>query len=201
MILRCRDCVSGWNQARSGFCSFLSVLVSYLPICCAVLMLSYGASQNLKSAEPEIPAPEKARIASLAQQALRDKDITQAQYQSTIAFLNARPCLGVDRTLSKTMKAKFGPALAKTSGVKKVVVLESFRLNTWHILYIADGKSDEHFVFYPGDPATSKQRGVWSGGASPFETADIQTWIRANIAGIPPDLASCFAWHVTLNRS
>ena len=93
----------------------------YLRFSCALLLLIYGQAAHLKaSVEPEISAQEKSRITSIAQQALRDKDISKAQYQSTLEFLNARPCIGVDRTLTKAMKAKFGPALAKTDGVKKL---------------------------------------------------------------------------------
>ena len=105
--------------------------MNYFQISCAVLLLIFCGSAHLQNAvEPEIPAPEKARIASLAQQALRDKDISEVQYQRTIEFLNARPCLRVDRTLNKAMKARLGPAIAKHGGVKKVEILESFRFNT-----------------------------------------------------------------------
>lgn len=168
----------------------------------ALSLLSYGAlAGQLSLVEPDIPASEKARITSVAQLALRNRDITQAQYQSTLKFLDARPCVGIDRSLNKAMKAKLSGVLAKQAGVKKIELLESFRFNTWQILYLADGKSDEYFNFYAGDPLKSKSLGSWGGAATIFETSDIQTWAHDNIAGIPPELASCFAWHVTLDRS
>jgi hypothetical protein len=40
----------------------------------------------------------------------------------------------------------------------------------------------------------------WSGAATVFETSEIEQWILENAPGIPKRLASCFAWHVTLNR-
>ena len=176
--------------------------MSYFPISCALFMLISSASAHLEGAvEPQIPAQEKARITRVAQLALHNHDITLAHYQSTIKYLNARPCLGVDRTLTSAMKTKLSPAIAKREGEKQLDILQAFRFKAWHILYIATGTADDHFMFYDGDPVASKNKGVWGGGASIFETADIQKWTLANIAGIPPELASCFAWHVSLNRS
>ena len=77
--------------------------------------------------------------------AFRDKDITQAQYQTTMKFLNARPCVGVDRTLSVAMKAKFAPAIAKTEGVKKIEMLAAFRFKEWRILYVAQAHAENNF--------------------------------------------------------
>ncbi len=175
--------------------------MNYVRISYAVLLLIYSASAHLQSAvQPEIPAPEKARIASLAKEALSAKDITQAQYQSTMTYLNSRPCVGVDRALSKVRKAKLSAVIAKQEGVKKLEVLASFRFEAWQILYIAQENADDNFLFYAGEPLTSKPKGTWSGGASIFETAEIQMWVSKNVTGIPLPLASCFAWHVTLNR-
>ena len=174
--------------------------MGYVRLNCALMMLLCSQSAVLHAVEPEIPAQEKARITSLAQLALRDKDITLEQYQNTMRFLNARPCVGVDQTLSVAMKAKFALAIAKTEGVKKLEVLAAFRFKAWRILYVSHVQSENNFLFYAGDPSTSPRQGSWSGGASIFETEDIQKWLNKNIAGIPSQLASCFAWHVTLNR-
>ena len=174
--------------------------MGYVRLILALIMLIYSHSAVSQAMGPEIPAQEKTRIASLAQLALRDKDITEAQYQSTMVFLNSRPCVGIDRTLSVAMKAKFAFAIAKTEAVKKLEVLAAFRFKAWRILYVSHAQSENNFLFYAGDPLTSPRQGSWSGGASIFETADIQKWLKKNIAGIPPQLASCFAWHVTLNR-
>ena len=119
--------------------------MGYVGLNCALIMLIYSQSAVLHAVQPEIPVQEKARIASLAQLALRDKDITQAQYQTTMKFLNARPCVGVDRTLSVAMKAKFAPAIAKTEGVKKIEMLAAFRSKEWRILYVAQAHAENNF--------------------------------------------------------
>lgn len=45
-----------------------------------------------------------------------------------------------------------------------------------------------------GHPVT-----LWSGAATIFETSEVEQWVKENAPGIPARVASCFAWHVTLN--
>ncbi len=61
--------------------------------------------------------------------------------------------------------------------------------------------SDEEFLFYSHDPLTSAPVTMWSGAAAYFEEHEIKIWTLRNAPGIPPKLASCFAWHVTKDRS
>jgi UTP-glucose-1-phosphate uridylyltransferase len=112
----------------------------------------------------------------------------------------ASPCDGIDRSLSEARKTKLAPVIAKEEKVAKVKVLQSFRSDNWHIIYIENYVSDEPFLFYPGDPMTTKPISVWSGAATIYEEQEMKVWTLQNVPGIPENLASCFAWHVTMNR-
>jgi len=61
--------------------------------------------------------------------------------------------------------------------------------------------SDNPFLFYSGDPATSHYVALWSGGAKRDEANEIEAWTLKNARGIPKELASCFAWYVTNNHN
>ena len=112
----------------------------------------------------------------------------------------ANPCDDIDRSLSETRKAKLAPIIAMEEKVERVKVLQSFRSGNWHIVYIANYVSDEPFLFYHGDPLTTAPIIAWSGAATIYEEQEMKIWVLKNVPGIPENLASCFAWHVTLDR-
>ena len=68
-------------------------------------------------------------------------------------------------------------------------------------MYAGTHVSDEPYLFYPSDPLSAKKPvAAWSGAAFIFETSEIKDWILKNAPGMPDQLSSCFAWHITLNR-
>jgi hypothetical protein len=136
----------------------------------------------------------------VARETFDARDISLRELKSTIAALYSSPCRGIDRALSESQKTKLEPIIALQEGWESVKVLQSFRLGNWHIIYLGNGISDDLYLFFPDSPAAVKSVGMWGGGATVFETSDIKRWVTENIPGIPPRLAACFAWHVTLNR-
>ncbi|MBV8659184.1 MAG: hypothetical protein JO142_15290 [Burkholderiales bacterium] len=164
--------------------------------------LALGACSTAPPGEAESPIPsdEIERIAQVAAEARDSKDISQAQYEQTIKWLHASPCSDVDRSLSAGVKKSLAPHIAKHESFEKVEVLSSFAFGGWHIIEIETYVSDEPYLFYPADPTSSRSVAAWGGAATIFETADVEKWTVENAPGIPPKLASCFAWHVTLNR-
>jgi hypothetical protein len=114
---------------------------------------------------------------------------------------NASPCDGIDRSLSDTRKAQLELVIAKGERVAKIQVLQSFKSGSWQIIYIENYVSDEPFLFYPSDPMITKPITAWSGAATIHEEKEMKAWALKNAPGIPEDLASCFAWHVTLGRA
>jgi hypothetical protein len=117
----------------------------------------------------------------------------------------ASPCDGVDRSLPNERKAALAPQiakqLAKQLDTAKVDVLESFQFRGWSIIYVDTHVSDETYLFYAHDPFTSRYITLWGGAAANFEETEIRNWTLKNAPGIPPKLASCFAWHVTKDRT
>jgi hypothetical protein len=114
----------------------------------------------------------------------------------------------VDRQLPKAALAVWTPAAIRqlnegrpeTKGmmrVSKLEILGSFRYDGWTILYVGTYVSDEVFMFYRGDPASSDYLTIWGGAAGRDETSDIVKWETQYAPGIPAPLAACFAWHVT----
>ena len=157
------------------------------------------ADQN--ESEKPIPEQEKNRISQVLREALKEKSITQPQYDQAMVWLHSTPCNGVDRSLSESRKKELASAIAKQERLESVDVYQSFTADGWTIVYVDTHISDKPYLFYSGDPVTAKSAvTAWSGAALVFETSEIKEWVLKNAPGISDRLASCFAWHVTLNR-
>ncbi len=112
----------------------------------------------------------------------------------------AMPCSGIDRQLTAAQKSVLAQAVARQLGSPNVTILESFRLEGWRILYVGRRDADDAFLFYAHDPTAAHYVTLWAGAAMPDEGPSIRTWVLENAPGIPPQLAGCFAWHVTQHR-
>jgi len=111
-----------------------------------------------------------------------------------------RPCDNVDRSLTVDEKATLAPVIARQLDAQKVDVMGSFRLVGWIILYVDSHQADDAFLFYSHNPLRNRYLTMWGGAATVDEEPDIRAWILKNAPGIPPKLASCFAWYVTHAR-
>jgi hypothetical protein len=166
-----------------------------------LLLLAFSAQAGELVSEKPILEQEKKRVAQVLKDVLRDKTITQREYEQALVWLNSTPCNGVDRTLSESRKKELASAILKQEGLERVKVMQSFKSDGWTIVYVNTYISDEPYLFYSGDPIMAKRPiTAWSGAATVFETSEIKDWVLKNAPGIPDRLASCFAWHVTLNR-
>ena len=112
----------------------------------------------------------------------------------------ASACDNVDRSLTNNGKAALAPVIARQLHAQKVDVLQSFRLDGWTILYVDSHEADEAFLFCSHDPLRTRYITMWSGAAARNEEQSIGAWTLKNAQGIPPKLASCFAWYVTNDR-
>jgi hypothetical protein len=110
------------------------------------------------------------------------------------------PCDSVNRGLTYKNKAEWAPVIARQLRAQKVDVLQSFRFESWSIIYVDTHEADEVFLFYSRDPLNSHFVTMWSGAAMSNEEQSIRAWTIKNAPSIPPKLASCFAWHVTSDR-
>ena len=147
-----------------------------------------------------LSAQDQARLVRLVTQALEDRDINPQQYQATIHWIHAAPCQGVDRRLNARHKTRLEAALARQFDLPKVQVFDTFRQGRWWIVYADASRSDTPYLIYSGNPIDGiRPMAVWSGAATIFETDEIAQWTRDQAPGIPPSLANCFAWHVTLD--
>jgi hypothetical protein len=128
--------------------------------------------------------------------------IDKKQYENSMARVEPYPCHGVDRTLSNADKLKLASAIKKSEQFEKVDILQLFSYNDWKIIHINTYKSDEIYLFFSNYPnGNNKSLSKWAGAATIFETSKIEKFIIKNTKFIPKELASCFAWHVTLNRN
>ena len=119
---------------------------------------------------------------------------------SLSAALADTPCAGVDRRLPGTEKQTLERAIAAEMGLPHVELLQSYRHEGWRILYVATFRTDDTFLFYRRDPPRGRILARWGGAAGKDEGPEIHRWVRRNVRGIPPRLATCFAWHVTRGR-
>jgi len=113
----------------------------------------------------------------------------------------ANPCSVINLNLSENRKKILAPVLARKMTLESVEVLESYRYGGWQIIYVDTIVSDGAFLFFKGNPLKMQYKTFWAGEAFSYEEQIVKTWALKNAKGIPEKLASCFAWHVTQNRS
>jgi hypothetical protein len=124
--------------------------------------------------------------------------ITQEIYERSVYWVNANPCVGVKRYLSKKRIGLLEAAISKEQGIRAVQIFSYFEYNRWFVVYSNASDGDEPFAFYSESPFTGAHpKAYWSGANAIFETDDLVEWTIKNVNGIPPKLAECFAWHTT----
>lgn len=111
------------------------------------------------------------------------------------------PCDDINSSLGTETKMMLAPVIAKQLQTTTVDVLSSFKSGAWTILYVNPHDADEAFLFYSGDPLTSRYVTLWAGAAIRNEESSIRKWVRANAPGAPSPLTRCFAWYVTNGRA
>ncbi len=120
---------------------------------------------------------------------------------TTRSVWSVSPCDNVDRSLTDNSKAVLAPVIAMQLHSQKVDVLQAFRFEGWTIIYVDSHDADESFLFYSHDPLHNRYITRWGGAAAWNEEQSIRAWTIKNAPGIPLKLASCFAWHVTNDRT
>jgi hypothetical protein len=118
----------------------------------------------------------------------------------SVASLAKGGCGDVDRSISAEQKKLLAPAMAAQLHVEHVEVLQFYRYKEWSIIYVETYETDNTFLFFSGNPVTEPYVTTWSGVASAKEERKILQWVSKSAPGIPPELAKCFAWHVTHER-
>ncbi|MCL2344967.1 MAG: hypothetical protein FWC58_03825 [Desulfobulbus sp.] len=165
-----------------------------------LLSILLFAAVDYSFAEPALSADNKAHLLKIMSEALRDRVITEQEYEQSISWVNSAPCAGVDRGLTTRRKAQLEAAIARQQKLEKVTVYKSFKRDGWSIVFSDASVGDSPYFFYSTDPVKgAKPLAVWSGAATILETSEIADWVKINAPGIPERLADCFAWHVTLS--
>jgi hypothetical protein len=88
-------------------------------------------------------------------------------------------------------------------------ILKSFVFHGWSIILVSTNVSDDVYLFYRHRPEDGKFVALYSGvagydpddpdGAAKAER-EVESWLRHEMANIPPHLAKCFAWHFVVER-
>lgn len=110
------------------------------------------------------------------------------------------PCSGIDRSLDGSRRAQLAPAIAKQLATESVDVLQSFRYSGWSIIYVEPRDLEPAYLFFSAEPLKSSYITLWAGAATATDGPAIDRWVQQNARGIPTQLASCFAFHVTHDR-
>jgi len=113
----------------------------------------------------------------------------------------ASPCSAVSQKLTTAQKVAWAPVLAQQLKTSSASVQQVFSFANWHIIYVETFDSDSPFLFFKGEPVRTHFVTIWSGAARPAEEQSIRAWAIQHAPGIPPELASCFAWHVSKARN
>ncbi|MDD5585650.1 MAG: hypothetical protein PHY92_01670 [Alphaproteobacteria bacterium] len=127
-----------------------------------------------------------------------------ARSSSKDAVFEASPCRGMIQKLNEKHKADLQSAFVKQLNasnpqlnVKSTKVIRAFASGSWSLFYVQTYVSDDIFLFYAGDPLTNRFVTKWSGWVEKDQETEIKNDILKDAPGIPPQLASCFAWYVT----
>lgn len=91
--------------------------------------------------------------------------------------------------------------IAKSQNLPDAAVRQVFKSGSWEILYVTSSRTDGAYLFYAVPPEDASPVTLWAGAARADETAGIEHWVAQHAAGIPADLAKCFAVYVTTRRS
>lgn len=116
---------------------------------------------------------------------------------SAFANNSCRAIGPVDQKLNRDLDQHVATAMS----LPDATVRQAFKSGTWQILYVTSSHADGAYLFYSAPPAQASPVTLWAGAARTDETAGIERWVRENAAGIPSDLARCFAIYVTTRRS
>lgn len=165
-----------------------------------VLTSNTAPRTDRRSDEPPLSDERKAHLLAVLHDAWRNKDIDRRRYDQSVAWVNSSPCSGIDRSLTPQAQRQLESAIANEQHRAQVAVSDIFRSKGWSIVYTDASDGDEPYLFYSRSPEQGAHPvTIWSGGGAIFETTDIARQVMKDAPGIPPKLAECFAWHVTLN--
>ncbi|STQ91164.1 hypothetical protein [Iodobacter fluviatilis] len=125
----------------------------------------------------------------------------------------ANPCEKMIRPVSEKKKTIFakainvhlnkqlGPSLNQTLFTDSTDIFEVIHYKQWYIIYISTRITDESYLVYSAAPnKSSRYLTYWAGSAIDGEGPAVEKWLKKDAPGIPPKLASCFAWHITDGR-
>ena len=153
-----------------------------------------------RAGEPPLSDERKTHLLAVLHDAWSNKVIDRQQYDQSVAWVNSRPCRGIDRSLTPQAQRRLESAIASEQHRARVAVSDIFRSGGWAIVYADASDGDQPYLFYSRSPELGAHPvTLWSGGAAIFETTDIARRVMNDAPGIPPKLAECFAWQVTLN--
>jgi hypothetical protein len=153
-----------------------------------------------RAGDPPLSDERKAHLLAVLHDAWRNKDIDRRQYDQSVAWVNSSPCRGIDRSLTPQAQRQLESAIASEQHRAKVVVSDIFRSSGWAIVYTDASDGDQPYLFYARNPEHGAHPvTIWSGGAAIFETTESARKVMKAAPGIPPKLAECFVWHMTLN--
>jgi len=165
-----------------------------------LFVCSCSAQDDHVANESHLTLESKARLVKVFEEAFRDNEISRKDYDQSLAWVNATPCVGVDRHLADDRKAQLETAIAKEQRRKAIKIFKYFKSDGWFILLTNASEGDEPYMFYSRDPLEGGHPvTLWSGAATIFETSEVEQWLKEHAPGIPARVASCFAWHLTLN--
>jgi hypothetical protein len=133
-----------------------------------------------------------------------------SQRASTAAKSETSPCEGVTQTKGENIKNKAALEVAITKQLKdlvrkynspklKVTLLYAYAQDNWTILIVSLVENSDSYahLFYSGNPLTNRYVTSFEGSDWGKDMQTIKDWVLKNAPGIPPNLASCYAWHQT----
>ena len=84
------------------------------------LLMSVSACAETSTAEPALSQKSKLEIRLVLDDALKEKDLTRAQYDRSIFLLMTNPCESIDQDLNDHRKSDLETAILKQENVEKL---------------------------------------------------------------------------------
>lgn len=166
----------------------------------AALTLATAASAS-DGPLPRLTEETKPLYLQLLGEALSDKSISQEQYDQSIRWLNAKPCTGSTRPISRARVAQLEVATARHLKIGSVSVRSVLSADGWYVVSTQPSKAGVPYVFISGDEGSRLAAvATWRGPIEIFRTSELERWVLENVNGVPAQLARCFAWSVSFDR-
>jgi hypothetical protein len=151
---------------------------------------TFSSKSAVSAASESVPRPS----------ASAKSDTSSCQGVSKYKGEDVKNKAALEVAITKQLKNSGGPEINSNAYKLKVTLLYVYAKDNWTILMVRLCENCDVYLhlFYSGNPLTNRYVAT-SGVGSDWgdDMQKIMDWVLRDVPGIPPKLASCYAWAIT----